>query len=76
MRSVKPLFPTLLANYRVLVYSGQLDAIIGAALTDAFLQSLQWPGAAGYLAAARRVWRSDVRVGSTDVVGRCKLTLA
>ena len=31
-------------KYRVLVYSGQLDVIIGAALTESFLKVLPWNG--------------------------------
>lgn len=45
------------AKYKVLVYSGQLDIIIGAALTERFLSLLKWPDSAQYLAAPRNVWR-------------------
>eukprot|EP00297_Palpitomonas_bilix_P008069 CAMPEP_0113880674 /NCGR_PEP_ID=MMETSP0780_2-20120614/7922_1 /TAXON_ID=652834 /ORGANISM="Palpitomonas bilix" /LENGTH=473 /DNA_ID=CAMNT_0000867387 /DNA_START=186 /DNA_END=1607 /DNA_ORIENTATION=+ /assembly_acc=CAM_ASM_000599 len=65
MRSMKPLFPTLLANYKVLIYSGQLDVIIGATLSEAFLKSLEWDGRDKYLAAQKQVWKinpKDVEV--------------
>mmetsp|Transcript_5942 Transcript_5942/g.13516 ORF Transcript_5942/g.13516 Transcript_5942/m.13516 type:complete len:481 (-) Transcript_5942:58-1500(-) len=47
----------LLENYKVLVYSGQLDVIIGAALTEAFLPKVQWSGQQAYIDADRAVWR-------------------
>ena len=56
MRSVKPYFPVLLENYKVLVYSGQLDVIVGAPLTTAFLNSIDWTGAAEFEAAERVIW--------------------
>ena len=56
MQSVKPYMPELLENYRVLVYSGQLDVIVGAPLTTAFLRSIDWPGAAEFEAAERVIW--------------------
>lgn len=43
--------------YKVLIYSGQLDIIIGAALTEAFLPALKWSGQAAYEAASKSVWR-------------------
>lgn len=46
-------------KYKVLVYSGQLDIIIGAALTERFLAALPWAGQQAYLAAPRAVWRID-----------------
>ena len=47
----------LLTHSKVLLYSGQLDIIIGAATTEAYLKYLAWPGAAAFAAAARKVWR-------------------
>ena len=43
--------------YKVLIYSGQLDVIIGAALTEAFLPGVQWSGQAAYRSARKAVWR-------------------
>lgn len=36
-RSVRPWLETLLDNYRVLIYNGQLDIIVGYALTEGYL---------------------------------------
>ncbi|KAJ9468275.1 Venom serine carboxypeptidase [Diplonema papillatum] len=76
-QSVKDLFPTLLENYKVLLYSGQFDVIVGAPLTIAFLRSIQWSGQGAFEIATRDIWRSRPPVvgvmgqlhGSTDVAG-------
>lgn len=55
----------LMDNYKVLLYSGQLDVIIGPALTEAFLYLVPWKGQARLANATRSVWRinpSDVEV--------------
>ena len=60
-------------QYKVLIYSGQLDVIIGAALTQTFLPMVPWRGQAAYKAADKSVWRihpADVEVaGYARVVG-------
>lgn len=60
-------------HYRTLIYSGQLDVIIGAALTERFLPGVAWRGQAAYRAAPKAVWRTkptDVEVaGYARVVG-------
>ena len=76
-QSMKDLFPTLLENYKVLLYSGQFDVIVGAPLTIAFLRSIQWSGAATFETATRKIWRSRSPVigtmgqlhGTNDVAG-------
>jgi len=50
-------------HVQVLVYSGQLDIIIAASLTERFLPFLQWSGQGEFAAAQKKVWR----VTSTDV---------
>ena len=55
--------------YRVVVYSGQLDVIIGAALTEAFLYKLPWSGLAAYKAAERTIWHSDDPKAADPVSG-------
>ena len=42
--------------YRIVIYSGQLDVIIGAPLTEAFLQVLPWNGLNAYKSAERIIW--------------------
>ena len=70
---VDELVTLLDAQYKVLIYSGQLDVIIGAALTERFLPSVPWHGQAAYKAASKAVWRinpSDKEVaGYARVVG-------
>lgn len=58
MQSVKPWIEELIAaGYKVLLYNGQLDVIIAHPLTQAFIDSLQWPGKAAFDAAPRTQWR-------------------
>ena len=42
--------------YKIIVYSGQLDVIIGAPLTERFLQVLPWSGLNAYKSAERKIW--------------------
>ena len=42
---------------QVLIYNGQLDLIVGAPLTERFLQVLSWSGKDKYLKVDRKVWR-------------------
>ncbi|KAH6937796.1 hypothetical protein HPB50_004067 [Hyalomma asiaticum] len=65
MRSVKPSFLSLLErDYKVLVYSGQLDAVVPHSLAVDFLSGLQWSGTESYDAARRKVWRLPKRGSS------------
>jgi vitellogenic carboxypeptidase-like protein len=50
-------FVVLLENYKVLLYNGQLDIIVGAPLTENYLQQLKWSGQEKYLNSDKRVWR-------------------
>jgi vitellogenic carboxypeptidase-like protein len=42
--------------YRVFIYSGQLDVIIGAPLTERFLNVLPWSGLDAYKNVDRTIW--------------------
>jgi vitellogenic carboxypeptidase-like protein len=42
-------FLPLFFRYRVFIYSGQLDVIIGAPLTEAFMRVLPWSGLTEYV---------------------------
>ena len=68
-----PPSPTLSHPYRpkVLIYSGQLDVIIGAALTERFLPGVAWHGQAAYKAAPKAVWR--VKPSDTEVAGYARV---
>jgi vitellogenic carboxypeptidase-like protein len=67
MRSLMPETSLLAENYKMLVYSGQFDVIIGAVLTDNMLVNLDWSGRDLYRNASRAVWRVDPSDG--DVAG-------
>lgn len=45
--------------YRTFIYSGQLDVIIGAPLTERFLNVLPWSGLAEYQDADRKIWYDE-----------------
>ena len=58
MDTVKPWIEKLLdAKYPILLYSGQLDIIVAAPLTENFLQTVQWKGAKTYKSAPRTIYR-------------------
>lgn len=56
MRSVANILPTLLENYKVLIYNGNLDIILGPAQTETFLRGLRWSGQHEYLRAPKQIW--------------------
>lgn len=64
---VETLLSSTSPAYNVLIYSGQLDVIIGAALTEAFMPMMQWPGRDAYMAAQKKVWR--MKPTDTEVAG-------
>ena len=59
LKSVKPWLAELMNNYKVLIYTGQLDIIVGLPLTEAMLQTVPWSGLSQYLKAERHVWRTE-----------------
>jgi vitellogenic carboxypeptidase-like protein len=59
MFSMKPLLPVLFENYKCLMYNGQLDIIVAPLLTEMYLRTVPWTGAAAYEAADRVVWKVD-----------------
>jgi len=71
MTSVKPQLAEAMNNYKVMLYSGQLDVIVALPLTEAMLQTVDWKYQAEYLSAPRQVWR--VRPTDVEVAGyvRC-----
>lgn len=65
MFSYKTELSILMNNYKVLLYNGQLDLIVGVPLTETFLPTVDWSGKAAYAAANRTIWKvqeSDVEV--------------
>lgn len=69
-KSVAPWLEVLLDNYRVLLYSGQLDIIVAYPLTVNFVKQLHWSGASQYLNSPRKQWYVGKRLaGYTINVG-------
>ncbi|KAJ8873725.1 hypothetical protein PR048_024559 [Dryococelus australis] len=56
MQSIEPWLVELLASYRVLIYSGQLDLRISYPTTLSFLRAMQWDAADEYRTAQRFPW--------------------
>lgn len=51
----------------MLIYSGQLDVIVAAPLTERFLPTVNWTGAAEYKKTLRYHWK--VQPSDTEVAG-------
>jgi hypothetical protein len=64
-----PELETMIANYKVIIYSGNLDIIVGAPLTEAFMSKLDFNGSAAFHAAARVPYTD---VGDGEVAGYVK----
>lgn len=56
MKSVKPWMEVIIENYRVLLYSGQLDIIVPYPCTLSFMDALDWSGAHQFRKAPRKKW--------------------
>ncbi|XP_053570165.1 probable serine carboxypeptidase CPVL [Bombina bombina] len=67
MQSVKLWLAVLMDNYRVLIYSGQLDVIVAAPLTERFLPTVPWSKVEEYKKAERICWK--VRPTDAEVAG-------
>lgn len=52
---------------QVLIYSGQLDVIVAAPLTERFLPTVSWSGADEYKSVMRMPWK--VQPSDTEVAG-------
>ncbi|XP_060052018.1 probable serine carboxypeptidase CPVL isoform X2 [Erinaceus europaeus] len=57
VKSVKPWLTEIMNNYKVLIYSGQLDIIVAAPLTEQSLMTMNWKGAQKYKKAERKIWK-------------------
>lgn len=62
MKSIRYKLPPLLENYKVLIYNGQNDIILGGPVCENFLRGLVWSGQNDYLSASKLIWK----VESTD----------
>lgn len=57
MKTIKPWLAVIMDNYRVLLYSGQLDIIVAAPLTERFLPTVPWSKVEDYKNAERLIWK-------------------
>jgi len=57
MQSVAEYFPDLMETYKVMLYSGQLDIIVGYPLTETFVRTINWSGAGQYADAPKILWK-------------------
>eukprot|EP01133_Synstelium_polycarpum_P012995 gene12995-15286_t len=55
-KSIKPVFPALLDNIKVLLYNGQFDFIVGVSLTETFIRTIDWEGIYPFLQQDRTIW--------------------
>jgi vitellogenic carboxypeptidase-like protein len=72
MRDVVAMLVPLMENYKVIIYNGQNDVVLGPALTEQLLKELEWSGKTAYGKAPKIVWqRSTPGPGSKlpDVAG-------
>ncbi|KAL1497428.1 hypothetical protein ABEB36_008403 [Hypothenemus hampei] len=60
--SVAPWMSELLSHYRVLIYNGQLDILVGYVLTENYLRKLDFSASSEYSRAERKVWLLNNRV--------------
>lgn len=68
MDSVKPWVEAILdANYRTLMYSGQLDVIVAAPLTENFLRILKWTKSRQFNHSDRKIYK--VKSDDKEVAG-------
>lgn len=71
MRDVVDMLVPLMENYKVLIYSGQNDVILGAPLTEQFLATLTWSGQDQYNAATKSVWRRSAKGQGSQLPDVC-----
>jgi len=57
MRSVATVMPTLLDNYKVMIYNGQNDVILGSPPAENFIRTIPWSGQLDYLSTKKIIWR-------------------
>ncbi|KAL3279163.1 hypothetical protein HHI36_016677 [Cryptolaemus montrouzieri] len=70
MVSVANILADLLENYRVLIYSGQLDLAVPYPTTVNYLEKLKFTSAEEYRAAERRIWyKKDDIAGYVKTAG-------
>ena len=61
-RSSKSELITLMENYKVLLYSGQLDIRVATPFTDSMLSRLKWKGSEEFMQSKRQIWKVDGQI--------------
>ena len=61
-KSAKQWLEVLMDNYKVLLYSGQLDIIDPSPLTDNMIKNCNWRGIDKYAEQKRTIWKLDGKV--------------
>merc|ERR1719168_139616 len=61
----------MMEHYKVLIYSGQNDIILGPAPTENSLRALKWSGQQAYLAAEKLLWRRAGRGEGSQLPDLC-----
>lgn len=70
LKSITPWLAELICNYRVLLYSGQMDIIVAYPTTLNFLKKLDFCGSDEYKTAERTIWYVDGELaGYSKVAG-------
>jgi len=59
MKSVAFMLPTLMNNYNVMLYNGQVDIILGGPLAERLYWSIPWEGLLQYRNTPRMIWSID-----------------
>ncbi|KAJ6666518.1 hypothetical protein lerEdw1_020241 [Lerista edwardsae] len=67
MKTIKPWLAKLMEDYKVLLYNGQLDILLGAPLTQRFLRTVLWSKAKEYKDAVKIIWKIDSK--DSEVAG-------
>ncbi|KAH8059708.1 serine carboxypeptidase [Aureococcus anophagefferens] len=72
MRGVVNKLQVLLENYKVLIYSGAYDIILGAPLTEQALRGIKWSGQQAFLDATKKTWHVATKAGP-DLAGYARV---
>ncbi|KAI6661579.1 serine carboxypeptidase CPVL-like [Oopsacas minuta] len=67
MQSMAKNLSVIMDNYKVMLYNGNLDLIVGTILTEGFLNVLNWTKSAEYKQAKRTPWKPYP--SDTDIAG-------
>ncbi|XP_065188426.1 probable serine carboxypeptidase CPVL [Sycon ciliatum] len=59
------------AKYKVMLYNGQFDIVVGNQLTEAMCRQMDWAGKREFFAAERKVWRMG-KTADAEIAGYVK----